>query len=135
VLGVEDRLVQVFRNLIGNAISFSPPGGSITLSAHREGDQIIATCEDEGPGIPAGKAESIFQRFYSERPGGETFGTHSGLGLSISRQIMDGHGGSIRVENRTDFSGKVLGARFIVALPVAGTEGRRRRGKSPPPPI
>jgi len=133
VLGVEDRLVQVFRNLIGNAISFSPPGGSITLSAYRDGDQIIGTCEDEGPGIPAGKAESIFQRFYSERPGGETFGTHSGLGLSISRQIMDGHGGSIRAENRTDASGKVIGARFTVALPVAGTEGRRRRTKNPPP--
>jgi two-component system sensor histidine kinase ChvG len=133
ILGVEDRLVQVFRNLIGNAQSFSPPGGTITLAARRDGERIIATCDDEGPGIPDGKAETIFQRFYSERPGGEAFGRHSGLGLSISRQIIDGHGGSLRAENRHSADGKTLGARFTVSLPVARSTPGKRRTRSAPP--
>jgi two-component system sensor histidine kinase ChvG len=76
------------------------------------------TIEDEGPGIPEAKLEGIFDRFYTERPTGESFGQHSGLGLSISRQIVEGLGGRISAENRRDESGKVIGARFVVRLPV-----------------
>jgi two-component system sensor histidine kinase ChvG len=111
-------LGQVFRNLIANAISFSPPGGAIRLRAMRRGDGVEVAIEDEGPGIPEDRLEAIFDRFYSERPKGEKFGTHSGLGLSISRQIVNAHGGRIWAENRHDPRGGVLGARFSLVLPV-----------------
>ena len=78
----------------------------------------MITIEDQGPGIPEGKLGAIFERFYSERPAGEKFGTHSGLGLSISKQIVEAHRGSIRAENRHDGAGRTIGARFIVRLPV-----------------
>jgi two-component system, OmpR family, sensor histidine kinase ChvG len=118
VLGIEGRLVQVFRNLIANAVSFSPKDGAIHIAATRQADAVTVTIEDEGPGIPDGKLEAIFERFYSERPAGEKFGTHSGLGLSISKQIVEAHRGTIRAENRRDVDGTVLGARFTVRLPV-----------------
>jgi two-component system sensor histidine kinase ChvG len=118
VQGIESRLVQVFRNLIANAVSFSPPGGIIRVRLWREGRAVRATVSDEGPGIPDGKLEAIFDRFYSERPAGEKFGTHSGLGLSISKQVLQAHGGSIWAENRTDSEGRVIGARFVVELPA-----------------
>jgi two-component system, OmpR family, sensor histidine kinase ChvG len=120
VLGIEGRLVQVFRNLIANAISFSPPGAALRIAALRQGTVVVITIEDEGPGIPEGKLEAIFERFYTERPVGEKFGTHSGLGLSISKQIVEAHRGSIRAENRRGPSGAVIGARFTVCLPVSG---------------
>ncbi|MCB4822760.1 stimulus-sensing domain-containing protein [Roseicella aerolata] len=119
VRGVEGRLVQVFRNLLGNAISFSPANGRVTVRARPAGSLVEVVVEDEGPGIPEQKLEHIFERFYSERPSGERFGQHSGLGLSICRQIVEGLRGRIAAENRRDASGKVLGARFIVRLPVA----------------
>lgn len=119
VLAVEGRLVQVLRNLIGNASSFSPPGGSIRLRAIDAGATIEIAVEDEGPGIPAGKLEHVFDRFYSERPAGEQFGQHSGLGLSISRQIVEALKGKIGAENRSDETGRVVGARFTVRLPRA----------------
>jgi two-component system sensor histidine kinase ChvG len=119
VRGVEGRLVQVFRNLIGNAVSFSPKDGKVTVRARPVGAFVEFTIEDEGPGIPEAKLENIFDRFYSERPRGERFGQHSGLGLSISRQIVEGLRGRIAAENRRDAEGKVLGARFIVRLPAA----------------
>ena len=115
VLGIEGRLVQVFRNLIANALSFSPPGGVIHIAALRQGDWVVVTIEDEGPGIPEGKLEAIFERFYSERPAGEKFGTHSGLGLSISKQIVEAHRGTIIAENRHGADGAIIGARFTVA--------------------
>jgi len=118
VRGVEGRLVQVFRNLLGNAISFSPPNGRVWMRARPTGAMMEFTVEDEGPGIPEAKLEGIFARFYSERPQGEQFGQHSGLGLSISRQIVEGLGGRISAENRRDENGKVIGARFVVRLPV-----------------
>ncbi|MEM6902317.1 MAG: stimulus-sensing domain-containing protein [Pseudomonadota bacterium] len=141
VLGLEGRLVQVLQNLITNAMSFSPPGGRIILSATKHSARAIITVEDDGPGIPEGKLDAIFDRFYSERPKTEKFGTHSGLGLSISKQIIEAHNGSIRAENR--YSGaKVIGARFIIDLPAAdatvvssaratdGSKGRsRKRGR------
>ena len=114
VTGIESRLVQVLRNLIANAVSFSPKGGQIMLSARRASGRIRVQVEDQGPGIPANKLDDIFQRFYSERPEGEKFGTHSGLGLSISRQIVEAHGGHLTAENRD-----CGGARFIVDLPGA----------------
>jgi len=116
--GLESRLGQVLRNLISNAISFSPPGGTIRLEAARIGDEVRVTVSDEGPGIPPGKLAAIFDRFYSERPAAEKFGTHSGLGLSISKQIVEAHGGSIVAENREDEDG-VCGARFVVSLPAS----------------
>jgi len=119
ILGNEDRLVQVFRNLVSNAVSFSPPDGRIDLKIRRDGDWIEAAVEDEGPGIPANKLTDIFDRFYSERPSGEKFGAHSGLGLSISKQIVEAHEGEIRAENRTSHDGAPKGARFIVRIPAA----------------
>jgi two-component system sensor histidine kinase ChvG len=117
--GVEGRLVQVLRNLISNAVSFSPPNGAILLRAQETGGMIEIAVEDEGPGIPDGKLEQVFERFYSERPKSERFGRHSGLGLSISRQIVQALRGRISAENRRDPAGKVLGARFVVRLPKA----------------
>jgi len=119
VQGKEGRLVQVFRNLIGNAVSFSPPDGRILVRAERLGPDVLLTVEDDGPGVPEGKLAAIFDRFYSERPVGEKFGTHSGLGLSISKQIVEAHGGAIWAENRQDADGQIRGARFCVRLPSA----------------
>jgi two-component system sensor histidine kinase ChvG len=118
VAGLEDRLGQVLRNVIANAVSFSPPGGTIRVAARRRSGVVQIEIEDQGPGIPDDKLEAIFDRFYSERPSGEKYGTHSGLGLSISRQIVNAHGGSITAENRRDSGGRVTGARFIIRLPV-----------------
>ena len=121
VMGIEDRLVQVFRNLIANAVSFSPKGGLITITARPDNTAAEITIEDDGPGIPPGKEAAIFDRFYTERPKGEAFGQHSGLGLSISKQIIDALGGTIRAENRMDDAGAPVGARFIVRLDRAET--------------
>lgn len=118
VEGIEDRLVQVFRNLISNANTFSPKGGSIRIAVGESGPWLVVTIDDDGPGIPEGKETEIFNRFYSARPEGEKFGTHSGLGLSISKQIIDVHDGEIEAMNRRDGSGRVIGARFIVRLPA-----------------
>jgi two-component system sensor histidine kinase ChvG len=115
--GIEDRLVQVIRNLITNAISFSPSGGTVTLGCVSDADWVTVTVEDEGPGIPEAKLAAIFDRFYTERPKGERFGRHSGLGLSISRQIVEAHDGTIHAENRRDGAGRIAGARFVVRLP------------------
>jgi two-component system sensor histidine kinase ChvG len=119
VQAVEGRLVQVLRNLIANAESFSPRQGLIGVRAHTSGPMVEISIEDDGPGIPESKLEHIFDRFYSERPQGERFGQHSGLGLSISRQIVEALKGRISAENRRDDAGKVIGARFVVRLPAA----------------
>src|SRR5689334_2743133 len=120
VPGIETRLSQVFRNIIGNAVSFSPPLGEIRLTARHHGRAVVVSVEDEGPGIPEEKLTAIFDRFYTERPLGEQFGTHSGLGLSISKQIVEAHRGMIWAENRKDATGAIIGARFSVRLPAAG---------------
>ena len=117
VQAVEDRLVQVLRNLIGNAHSFSPAGGRVVLRAREAGPMVEVCIDDEGPGMPDGKLEHVFDRFYSERPQGERFGQHSGLGLSISKQIVEALKGSIAAENRRDETGRVRGARFVLQLP------------------
>jgi len=119
VPGIESRLSQVFVNVIANAVSFSPPDGEIRISARLDGRAVLVSVEDEGPGIPEDKLTAIFDRFYSERPAGEKFGTHSGLGLSISKQIIEAHRGRIWAENRLDADGTVIGARFLIRLPAA----------------
>ena len=116
---VEDRLVQVLRNLIANAQSFSPPRGRIWLRAREADGQVELSVDDQGPGIPEANLEHVFDRFYSERPKTERFGQHSGLGLSISRQIVEALHGWIGAGNRKDSVGEVMGARFVVRLPKA----------------
>ena len=118
VNGIEIRLAQVFRNLIANAISFSPLGGSIRVSANLIGNQIIATIEDDGPGIPKGKEFTIFNRFYTQRRESNKYGIHSGLGLSISLQIINAHDGNLVATNRLDANGDIQGAKFTVSLPT-----------------
>jgi len=125
VTGKEDHLVQVIRNLLDNAITFSPPNGRITVRATVSRSLITVAVDDEGIGIPNGKLDAIFDRFYSERPSGEKFGTHSGLGLSICRQIISAHRGSIKAENRISASGEVMGARFTIELPRMSGEDRQ----------
>ena len=119
VSGREGPLGQVFRNLLDNARSFSPPEGEVVLRLSREGGQALVAVEDAGPGMPADNLETVFERFYTSRPKGSAFGGNSGLGLSIARQIVEAHGGRIWAENRTDEAGRVVGARFQVALPEA----------------
>ena len=123
VLGLEDRLVQVFRNLTGNALSFSPKGGVIRLSAALHGSDVVVNVDDDGPGIPEGMEAAIFDRFYQERPADEKFGTHSGLGLSISKQIVEAHGGTLHAENRRDDGQDISGARFVIRLPAQSATG------------
>ena len=125
VEGIEGRLVQVFRNLISNAFSFAPADSEVSIAVSRVGDSVHVIFEDEGPGIPEGSLDKIFDRFYSERPEEEHFGEHSGLGLSISRQIIEAHRGALRAGNRYGPDGSVLGARFAVILPIV--EGRQNR--------
>jgi two-component system sensor histidine kinase ChvG len=124
IVGHESRLAQVFSNLTDNAISFSPKGGTVTVSIETTEDRIVATVKDEGPGI-RGDISRIFQRFYTDRPDGEHFGDHSGLGLAISKQIVDAHRGSIVAANRTDRSGAI----FTVALPRTSIEKAQRARK------
>ena len=125
VRGRGGPLSQVFRNLIDNARSFSPQGGTVTLRAAREpGVGIMASVEDDGPGLPPENLESVFERFYTQRPRsqgktGQAFGGHSGLGLSIARQIVEAHGGRITAENRAGADGTIAGAHFRIVLPEA----------------
>ncbi len=119
VRGLEGQLGQVVRNLIDNAISFSQKDGNIWIKMQRRNNMVEILVEDEGVGIPVDKLESIFDRFYSERPKGEAFGKHSGLGLNICKQVVDAHGGEIYAENIYDKSKNIVGARFVVLLPLA----------------
>lgn len=125
VMGHDSRIGQVMVNLIDNARSFSPPDKVVKVMLSRVANDVLVTVEDEGPGIEPHALERIFERFYTDRPS-EGFGQNSGLGLSISRQIVEAHRGSIRAENRLgpagpDGDAQRLGARFIVRLPAART--------------
>jgi two-component system sensor histidine kinase ChvG len=127
VIGHDSRLGQVFNNLIDNARSFSPPDGSVRVTLRRRKAQVEVVVEDDGPGIEPHALDRIFERFYTDRPE-QGFGQNSGLGLSISRQIIEAHRGKIRAENRLgppDETGEPrrLGARFIIRLPAAGQKG------------
>jgi len=117
VSGHDSRLSQVIVNLLDNALSFSPPGGKVTVMARRIGPDIRITVEDEGPGIPEDNLERIFERFYTDRPQ-ESFGQNSGLGLNISRQIVAAHGGRLYAENRPAHESGG-GARFVIRLPAS----------------
>ena len=116
--GVSGRLGQVVDNLVANAISFSPANGVIRLGLRRHNGMAEISVEDDGPGLPEERQDQLFQRFYSQRPKNESFGRHSGLGLSIAQQIVEAHGGIIFGENRHDADGRVCGARFVVSLPL-----------------
>jgi two-component system sensor histidine kinase ChvG len=121
ISGLEGRLAQVFVNLITNAVSFCEPGDAVRVWARRRDNRVLVVVEDTGPGIPEQALTKIFKRFYSERPPGQ-FGNHSGLGLAISKQIVEAHGGVIWAENirptESDATSEPLGARFVVGLPV-----------------
>jgi len=125
VRGNDGRLGQVFTNLIDNALSFSPEGGKITVRARPNGSKIEISVEDEGPGIPPNKLSQIFDRFYSDRPQTDAKrGKNSGLGLSISREIVVSHHGEIFAENRPQNGSAVMtGARFTVRLPLIASVG------------
>ena len=128
VPGHDSRIGQVVSNLIDNARSFSPAGGTVRITCRKLRNDVEIVVDDDGPGIQPDALEKIFERFYTDRPH-QGFGQNSGLGLSISQQIVEAHGGSIRVENRVapkvpgsaDNAGagpRVLGARFVVRLPA-----------------
>lgn len=119
VMARENPLGQVLRNLIDNARSFSPPGGTVSLSATRAKGRVVIYVDDEGPGVPPDNLETVFERFYTARPKGQVFGGNSGLGLSIARQIITAYGGEVRAESRLNPDGSVAGARFLVDLPDA----------------
>jgi two-component system sensor histidine kinase ChvG len=125
VLGHDGRLGQVFHNLVDNARSFARDGGTVRVSARPAGDAVEVMVEDDGPGIRTDQFERIFDRFYTDRDGEDSFGQNSGLGLSISRQIVEAHRGRIWAENRSGPGEgpagppRVLGARFTVRLPAA----------------
>jgi two-component system sensor histidine kinase ChvG len=121
VHGLEGRLAQVFVNLISNAVSFCEDGDAVRVWARRRENRVLIVVEDTGPGIPEQALTKVFKRFYSDRPATH-FGNNSGLGLSISKQIVEAHGGVIWAENirptNADPTSDPLGARFVVGLPV-----------------
>jgi two-component system sensor histidine kinase ChvG len=116
VMGDSGRLARAIDNIIDNAVSFSPAGGLVEIAAAKVGEKVLIRIDDEGPGVPAEAREAIFNRFHSERPEGEGFGRHSGLGLAITRAIVEGHNGVIDVQDRDDAPS---GARFTIHLPSA----------------
>ncbi len=118
IIGDGDRLVQVFTNLLDNAINHTPPGGTVMVSGEAGGGSVVVHVEDEGPGIPEQERPRIFERFYQldkARAGSRTRG--AGLGLAITHEIVQAHGGNIAVTTRNG-----PGSRFSVRFPVAGPE-------------
>ncbi len=134
VEGHDLRIGQVFKNLVDNALSFSPPEGVVRVNASRHGDKIVVVIDDDGPGIPLGNLEKIFLRFYTDRPA-QNFGNNSGLGLSICKEIVEAHHGRVWAENRIEnivhrsgtsdlgvVDSHILGARFTVELPASSMQ-------------
>ncbi len=124
VPGHDSRLGQVVSNLIDNARSFSAAGGTVRVTIRRLKNEVEIVVDDDGPGIGPDALDKIFEQFYTDRPN-QSFGQNSGLGLSISKQIVEAHGGSIHAQNRTSVAAgqgehepRVLGARFVVRLPA-----------------
>jgi two-component system sensor histidine kinase ChvG len=120
--GHDSRLGQVISNLLVNAQSFSNAGGKVRIVCRRVRSEIEVVVDDDGPGIREDALEKIFERFYTDRPH-QGFGQNSGLGLSISKQIIEAHRGRIWAENRAgpigaDGEATVAGARFVVRLPA-----------------
>ena len=114
VVGHDNRLAQVLSNLIDNAVSFSPKDSQVTVTISVDAGNVSVSVADEGPGV-RGDVTRIFDRFYTDRPEGEHFGDHSGLGLSISKQIVEAYKGTIEVKNRSDRTGAI----FTITLPRA----------------
>ncbi|TCD16019.1 sensor histidine kinase [Oricola cellulosilytica] len=118
VNGHELRIGQIITNLVQNAMSFAPDDdGRVDLHLSSTSRHVVVTVDDNGPGIQSENAEKIFQRFYTDRPGADQFGRNSGLGLSISRQIAEAHGGTLSAENIVEDDGRIAGARFVLRLP------------------
>ena len=113
VLGIGDRIAQVFYNLVDNALSFSKPGSSIEINAWTTKNEAIIEVKDQGPGIPKENLGRIFERFYTYRPEEKSFGNNSGLGLSICKQIIKSLNGTIIATNRAEG-----GATFTIMLPL-----------------
>lgn len=134
----ETPFAQVLRNLIDNALTFSDVDGEVRLNVEvkNKGEQelVVITVDDDGPGIPADNLDTVFDRFYTQRPKGARFGSHSGLGLAICRQIITAHKGRIWAENRQSAANKdVAGARFVIEVPrqtLGGPQKSKRRRKS-----
>ena len=126
IKGFELPFAQVLRNLIDNALTFSPPDGEVCVALETADTPAPAnlrvTVSDNGPGIPEENLETIFERFYTERPQGAAFGVHSGLGLAICRQIVSAHDGRIWAENIYQNGQVPTGARFVIELPEAGAD-------------
>lgn len=123
VMGDGHRLERAIDNVIDNAISFSPQSGLVCIAATRLGDEVHIRVDDDGPGIDPAQREAIFRRFHSERPNGEAFGRHSGLGLAIARTIIEGHSGTISARDRDDGQ---RGASLLITLPAR--EGHEAEG-------
>ncbi|PPR80046.1 MAG: Sensor histidine kinase YycG [Alphaproteobacteria bacterium MarineAlpha2_Bin1] len=118
ITGIEDSIGQIIKNLVDNAISFSPKSKPIKLKAWQIKNSIFISCEDEGPGFRFNDMDKIFDRFYTKRSSEESFGKHSGLGLYISKKIAKVHGGQISAKNKKDAVGNIIGAIFILEIPV-----------------
>lgn len=138
VSGYDSRLGQVFRNLLDNARSFSPPKSPVEITLQRVDGEVEVSIDDCGPGIRDENMSKIFDRFYTDRPGEDNFGKNSGLGLSISKQIIEAHGGRIWAENRYKDPApnakrprrKISGARFVVRLPAIAAQKTKPKSKT-----
>ena len=117
------RIIQILDNLLANAVTFNPEGAPINIHLQRKHSTAVVTMRDRGPGLPPGNQEKIFERFYTERPASEGFGIHSGLGLSISRQIAIAHGGTLNGAAHSEG-----GAIFTLTLPLALSKRKTRKG-------
>ena len=122
IMGIEDRLTRAFQNILSNAISFTPENGLIkcfvSIIKKNQIKVIRIMFQDEGSGVPVEKTARIFDRFYTERLSKGKFGTHSGLGLSITRQIIEAHGGTIVAKNIKNRQDEILGSNFIIEIPI-----------------
>ncbi|HWU01899.1 MAG TPA: ATP-binding protein, partial [Novosphingobium sp.] len=115
VTGDPARLERVLHNLLDNAVSFSPPGGLVEVDIGVEHGTVVAQVQDQGPGIAPAARERVFERFHSQRPSGEDFGAHSGLGLAIARTIIEAHDGTLTAREPEAGRG---GARLVIELPA-----------------
>ena len=122
IMGIEDRLARAFQNILSNAISFTPENGLIkcfvSIIKKNQIKVIRIMFQDEGSGVPVEKTERIFDRFYTERLSKGKSGTHSGLGLNITRQIIEAHGGTIVAKNIKNRQDEILGSNFIIEIPI-----------------